>query len=198
MTTYNITGWGKGKTTSAIGIAARALMNNERVLFVQFLKDRVDLGIKALERLNQNDFYNHFLYLPQGTRGLVKEDCTKFWEDIKQVIDRGGYNLIVLDEFNVAIDHDLIDEPINEIITYLKMQGLKGVDIYITGRLNNHKIRHQMLAASDVFTNCFSGKHVFNKGCNSCGMEFSRHYEYCPMCGVKLDGGIEAKAGREC
>ena len=51
MTIYNITGWGKGKTTSAIGIAARALINDETVLFCQFLKDGNDFGINVLKKL---------------------------------------------------------------------------------------------------------------------------------------------------
>lgn len=190
MTIYNITGWGKGKTTSAIGIAARALGNGEKVLFAQFLKDGKDKGVEALKLI----YAGCVVILPQGTTGFQKEDCTNFW---KFCIEQIGYfnpDLIIFDELNVALDYDLIQ---NNQEVFEEIRNL-SCDVYITGRINNHKLRHQMIEIADIATNCYCEAHNYNRICKKCGMEFNPHYEYCPICGAKLSKNVKAKEGREC
>ena len=198
MTIYNITGWGKGKTTSAIGIAARALGNEERVLFCQFLKSGWDKGITVLEEYADEYLCcDSFLHLYQGTEGFKKEDCTALWYECIQAIAQHKPDLVILDELNVALDNNLISIPNEEIIDYLKLMS-KFTDIYITGRINNHKLRHQMFEISDIATNCFCEAHNYNTQCKDCGMEFSKDYKYCPICGKELTHSQKARVGREC
>lgn len=197
MTIYNVLGWGKGKTTSAIGIAARALANDERVLFCQFLKDGNDKGIDALRIFAEEFSLGSLNHIPQNTKGFTKENCTNFFNYILHLIECYEPNLIILDELNVALDNDLIDWDMKELLDTLKKIG-KHHDIYITGRLNNYKIRHQMIGIADIATNCYCEAHNYNFVCSKCDMEYNQNYTYCPCCGTKLKARVQAKVGREC
>lgn len=199
MTIYNITGWGKGKTTSAIGIAARALINDETVLFCQFLKDGHDFGIEGLKYLDEfiSDYNSHFKHLHQDIKGFDKADCTEFWNKCVKEIEKFHPDLVIFDELNVALDYGLFEKSNEDIISWIKHLGTDR-DIYITGRINHHKLRHQMIEIADIATNCYCEAHNYNLKCINCGMEFSQNYYYCPVCGKKLTKRVTAKKGREC
>jgi cob(I)alamin adenosyltransferase len=184
-------GWGKGKTTSAIGIAARALGNGEKVLFCQFLKDGNDKGI---EFLKQSD---NFIHLVQKTQGFKKEEATDFYHKCLQKIKEVKPNFVIFDELNVAMDYQLIKYSNESIMTDLLMIN-QDIDVYITGRINKHNLRHHMSELADIATNCYCEKHSYNKQCSHCGMEFNTHYNYCPICSKKLKESIKAQVGREC
>lgn len=192
MTIYNVMGWGKGKTTSAIGISARALMNGESVLFCQFLKDGNDLGIDALRSINLN-----FIYKKQDVKGFKLEDASSFWDECTQLIETYNPKLIIFDELNVALDYNLFKWTTDEMMNWLKLIGADH-DIYITGRINNHSLRHKMIELADIATNCYCEAHMYNRTCKKCGMDFNPHYEYCPVCGCKLEKSLKAEVGREC
>jgi cob(I)alamin adenosyltransferase len=192
LTIYNITGWGKGKTTSAIGIAARAIANNEKVLFAQFLKDGTDLGIRMLQSYHIDDFKHIY----QGTKGFKPENCELFMDKVVQETEKNHYDLVVLDELNVALDYELLDMSRAE--TLIDILNSVGTDVYITGRINKHKLRHQMMDMADIATNCYCEAHNFNPKCMNCGLEFDKPYKYCPICGKKLTKSEPARKGREC
>ena len=65
MCIYSIFGYGKGKTESGIGIAVRAMSNDERVLFAQFLKDGSSSEISYL------DDDDRIKIISSGTCGIV-------------------------------------------------------------------------------------------------------------------------------
>ena len=192
---YLITGWGKGKTTSAIGIAARALANGENVLFCQFLKSGIDSGIKCLSDYSR-DFGGEFKFISQNVSGFVRINCTNFWSECLKEIKEFKPALIIFDELNTALDYGLIDDNIDNLFAQLKLIS-RDSDIYLTGRINNYIIRHQMIEFADVATNCYCEKHHYNHLCPSCSLEFMEDYNYCPSCGEKLVPRILAKKGRE-
>lgn len=197
MTIFVCNGFGKGKTTSAIGTTLRALSNGEKVLFIQFLKDGNDLALKYLNKCI--DFKDRFIHIAQGLKGFDisnKRVTIDFFNKVKEIIDKTDASLIVLDELNVAQDYKLLGLADSQLLDLLKTWAIEK-DLYITGRLNRYELRHAMYNIADIATNMRCEAHSFNKVCKDCGMEFTQHYIYCPICGKKLTGGHRSVRGRE-
>lgn len=187
---YSTYGFSKGKTTSAIGITTRALANGERVLFTQFLKDGQDGGITLLIKQNPN-----LEWLTQRTKGFTKEDCNEFGELVFQDVINNKYDLVVLDEVLVALDNELLDYNLfSDIINYC---SVNGVDVYLTGRINNGRLRHQIEELSDIATDMRSDRHCFDKLCSGCNRTYPHYFKFCPNCGEELPNSIQARKGRE-
>ncbi|MBQ7264724.1 MAG: cob(I)yrinic acid a,c-diamide adenosyltransferase [Firmicutes bacterium] len=121
-----ITGEGKGKTTSAVGMAVRAVGNGMNVIFVQFLKGMDSGEVKALKSLNikvervENikDFdYKNIPYLKEKQDEMLKN---AFLADS---------DMLILDEVLVAYNNDYITKS---LLTEL-MDNYKG-ELVLTGR----------------------------------------------------------------
>ena len=187
---YSTYGFSKGKTTSSIGTAARALSNGEKVLFVQFLKDRNDGALKLLE-----DASPSFDWLVQGTKGFDKEDGNLFAEQVFQEIINQKYDFVVLDEILVALDNNLLDLNLfSDIINYC---SVNGIDVYLTGRITNGQLRHQIEELSDIATDMRNDRHCFDKLCKTCNRTYPYYFKYCPNCGAELPPNTLARKGRE-
>ncbi len=130
-----ITGNGKGKTTSAFGQALRAVGQGYKVFIMQFMKGR-DYG----------EFVAAKKYLPRltvrrsGLDSFVMRDkpapvdielARQGFELAKKAIASGKYNMVILDEINVAIDFNLI--PLEEMIRLIKNKPSR-LDLILTGR----------------------------------------------------------------
>ena len=128
------TGNGKGKTTAAVGQALRALGHGYRVYMIHFMKGRDYGEFLALEKM------------PNLTLVRAGRDCFVSREDPDPVdvdlardgfarageaIRGGDYDLVVLDEINVAVDFNLIEEE--ELLGLLREKP-EGVTIVLTGR----------------------------------------------------------------
>ena len=111
------TGDGKGKTTCALGLGLRAIGQGFRVFMVQFMKGR-DTGeaLIAAQRLAPEFTLRHF-----GRGALVNlrapapEDLAlvrEAWDLARQVLQAGEHDLVILDEFNLALAFNLI--PLEE------------------------------------------------------------------------------------
>jgi cob(I)alamin adenosyltransferase len=113
-----ISGDGKGKTTSALGIALRAAGHGYNVLIIQFMKKGWDYGeLKAVQFLEGVEIH------PFGTPNYIDKanpqpidysEARKALLHFKDELNNPHWNVIVLDEINVALDFKLVDE--NEII----------------------------------------------------------------------------------
>lgn len=130
-----ITGNGKGKTTSAFGQALRAVGQGYKVLVVQFMKGRKYGEFKAAKK-----------YLPDLTIRLAgldsfvmrdnpaaidREMAQKGFAYAQKSINSGKYNMIILDEINVALDFKLLD--LKEVVEVIKNKPA-GLDLILTGR----------------------------------------------------------------
>lgn len=130
-----ITGNGKGKTTSAFGQALRAIGHGHRVSLFQFMKGRKDGEVLAAEK-----------YLPGitiyqcGTDGFVKRDnpapvdiemARDGWKLAKTAVFSGDYDMVILDEINVALDFKLLD--MDDVIDTIRIRPV-NLDIILTGR----------------------------------------------------------------
>lgn len=164
-----LTGDGKGKTTSAIGHAIRALGGGRKVAFFHFIKSPAwQTGEDAMLGWLKNWFGEHLLHEKRG-KGFVgilgdtlpREEHAKSAEDalseVEEVIREGKYNTIILDEINVAVSLGLVEkEKVSDMLCSLPEE----IDVILTGR-NAHE---DHIALADLVTECREIKHPFQKG----------------------------------
>lgn len=138
------TGNGKGKTTASLGLAMRALGRKWKVLIVMFTKGGDNYGeLKSFKNLS-DEISNNLTIVQAGLDRIVyagnknaddEKEIQQGWEITKKAIENDEYQLIILDEINIAIDLDILD--IDEVIEVLKNKP-KDMEIVLTGR-NAHK-----------------------------------------------------------
>ena len=121
------TGNGKGKTTASLGLAMRALGRCWKVLIIMFTKGGDDYGELNSFRNLSPEISKNLTIVQAGLDRIVYEnnknaddaaEIKKGWELAKRVIKNDEYNLVILDEANIAIDLGLID--LNEVVEVLK------------------------------------------------------------------------------
>ena len=154
------TGNGKGKTTAAIGLAIRAAGAGLKVFIAQFLKAGEYNEHKALNRftdLIQIRQYGRGCFI-QGNPDI--EDikvAKKGLDEVKNIINSGKYDMIILDEANIAVYYNLF--TVDELLEVIKSRP-KNVEIIITGRMADQKI----IAEADLVTEMKEIKHYYKKG----------------------------------
>lgn len=131
---YLYTGEGAGKTTSALGLALRALGHGYNAVIIQFMKARKDTG----EYLMRTKLKNYEIY-QFGRKGWVnlknpsKRDkalARKGLEKAEQSLKRRPF-LLVLDEINLAVAIGLLD--VKDVIALLDKKPAR-TNIVLTGR----------------------------------------------------------------
>jgi len=157
-----ITGNGKGKTTSSIGQIVRALGHNQKVCLVQLFKGEKFYGEQnILTKLEGLDFFSfakkHPLCFKEISKEQVVKECEQAINKLKEIINKNKYNLIVLEEFNIAIRDNFIDET--SFIDVVKKLN-KNSNVVITGRSASNKI----IELADLVSEVKEIKHPYNKG----------------------------------
>jgi len=166
------TGPGKGKTTAAMGTALRAVGQGMKVLMLQFLKGSWHYGELDAVKV----FGDNFIMKQMG-RGFVKvggaepdpEDVKmveEAWNESRQAILSGKWDLVVLDEINYAISYGMLDPA--KVVDALK-QKPEMVHVILTGR-NAHPT---IVELADTVTEMRQVKHAYEKG-----VEAQRGIEY--------------------
>ena len=134
------TGNGKGKTTASLGLAMRALGRCWIVLLIMFTYGGVDYGELISFRNLSDEIRNNLTIVQAGADRIVYShnrnaadeiEIKKGWELAKKAILNDEYNLIILDEANIAIDLGFID--LDEMIDVLKHKP-EEMEIVLTGR----------------------------------------------------------------
>ena len=154
-------GSGKGKTTAALGLALRAAGNRMRTYIGQFLK-----GTKYGE-LEGIKFLAPYVTLEQyGSPGWVLEQGgTQEQRDAAaaglaravQVLRNGEYDIVVLDEVNVAIELGLLD--LEKVLTLIDERPAH-VELVLTGR----QAPQSILDRADLVTELMVVRHPFQRG----------------------------------
>ena len=157
------TGPGKGKTTAALGTGLRAAGCGMRVLMLQFLKGSWHYGeLDAVLPFGDN------FVVKQLGRGFVKvggaetdpEDLKLVqdaWEESRQAILSGDYDLVILDEINYAIGYGMLDP---EIVASTLLERPEMVHVILTGR-NAHP---KLVEIADTVTEMRQVKHAYEQG----------------------------------
>lgn len=166
------TGNGKGKTTAAMGQVLRSLGRDWKVAIIQLFKGREFYGEqKVLKKLKNLDFYSFAPKHPKcfGDTSLweVKDQCQKALKKLKVLLEgRKKYNLIVLEEFNIALRDGYI--LLKELLEVLSKYHSK-YNIIVTGRSAPKKL----IELADLVTEMKEIKHPYRKGIKAQkGLEF--------------------------
>ena len=133
------TGNGKGKTSAAIGQVVRALGHGGRAAVAQFIKQDpniLDSGeAKILKHLGVTwkSFGAGFTWI-EGNDEKNRILAPQGWVAVKEWLESGAFDIIVLDEFTYTLNFGYIDGT--EVAAYLKAhRGKEGfAHIVITGR----------------------------------------------------------------
>ncbi|OEG71191.1 hypothetical protein ATZ36_02845 [Candidatus Endomicrobiellum trichonymphae] len=166
------TGNGKGKTTSAIGQIIRSLGHGFRVCLIQLFKGESFYGEqKILVKLDNLDFFSFAKEHPHCIKSVsldkVVSQCRsalKKLKDLSNVPEK--YDLIVLEEFNVALRDKFIDE--DEFIDIIKRLSQKS-NVIVTGR----GAPQLLIDIADLVTEMKEIKHPYKKGIQAQrGMEY--------------------------
>ena len=160
------TGDGKGKTTAAIGTAIRIAGHGLRVLIVFFAKsDRYPRGEdRALCRLHGITVTgcHHKGWIKKGKiKAEDKELAESALAAAREAMLNGRYDLIVLDEINIAINFGLVG--IDEVIGFINDKPY-NVELILTGRYAKPKL----IKMADLVTEMHMVKHPYGKGVKAC------------------------------
>ncbi len=153
------TGDGKGKTTAALGLALRAAGAGLRVFFGQFVKKQKCSEHLGLERLGDSITYRRFGcgLIPHGPSAADIAAAGKGLDEAAEALRTGGYDLVILDELNVAVDLGLIG--VADVLDLIATKPA-GVELVLTGR-NAHP---RVVEAADLVTEMRNIKHYYEKG----------------------------------
>ena len=130
-----ITGSGKGKTTAAFGQALRAIGQGYKVFVMQFMKGR-----KYGEFIAAEKYLPHLTIRMSGLDSFVMRDnpaavdielAQKGLAAAQKAINSGKYDMVILDEINVALDFKLI--ALTEVIELINNKPA-NLDLILTGR----------------------------------------------------------------
>jgi cob(I)alamin adenosyltransferase len=115
------TGDGKGKTSAAFGLALRAIGRGLKVYIIQFIKGGFDYGeLYVVDRL-PNITLKAFGRGKFVTQQPPSQEDVRLAEEALQLAEKtiksGEYDLVILDEINVALNLKLISlEKVLELI----------------------------------------------------------------------------------
>jgi len=164
------TGNGKGKTSAAFGLALRAVGRGLKVYVVQFIKGGFDYGelyvIEKLSNITLRAFGRGKFVMAKPPE---KEDVKLAEEALavaKNVVEGGKYDVVILDEINVALSLKLVE--LGEVLKLIRSKP-KHVELVLTGR----DAPAEIVEIADLVTEMREVKHPFNSGLQARkGIEF--------------------------
>ncbi len=101
-----LTGNGKGKSSSAFGMAARALGHGMRIAVIQFIKGKDTTGEEAFFRQFHNVDYHvmgeGFTWETQDRERDISTAMTA-WDKAEEYLTNDQFDMVILDELNIAL-----------------------------------------------------------------------------------------------
>jgi cob(I)alamin adenosyltransferase len=156
------TGNGKGKTTAAIGLAVRALGAGMNVFFAQFIKGGRYSEIESLESISGGGAficrqYGKGCFIMRAPDEMDLAAARDGLADALREMRSGQYQLVVLDEANVAVKLGLLDE--SALLGFVEERP-ESVELVITGR----GATDALIERADLVTEMREIKHYYQKG----------------------------------
>jgi cob(I)alamin adenosyltransferase len=156
------TGNGKGKTTAALGLALRAVGHGLKVLVIQFMKTDTNYG----ELKSTQELLPYLTIKCMGRDTFVSKSCPDP-EDIrraregfalaKRAMQNKEYDIVVLDEINMAVDYGLV--PLADLLELIDSKP-ETVELVLTGR----NAKPEIIEKADLVTEMVDRKHYYDKG----------------------------------
>jgi len=164
------TGKGKGKTTAAMGMVARAIGHGQKVGIVQFVKGKWETG----ERVVLEAFPDLVTITAMGegftweTQDRARDIAAAIaaWERAKEMILDPANSMVLLDEINIVLRNDYL--PIEAVTAFLKDKP-DHVHVIYTGR----NAKPELIEIADLVTEMTEVKHHFRADFKAqAGIEF--------------------------
>ncbi len=162
------TGNGKGKTTAAIGLALRAAGAGKKVYICQFCKGRCYNEIKALKKIKniKVEQFGRSCFIKKAPDKIDLQMAQAGIKAVSKNIRTKKYQLVILDEINIAVKLGLI--PLSDLLELIK-QKPKSMEPVLTGRYVHAKI----IKLADLVSRIEEVKHYYQKGIKARnGIEF--------------------------
>jgi len=155
------TGNGKGKSSSAFGVTARALGWGHSVAVVQFIKGTWKTGERQFfdrfpDQLHWRTMGEGFTWNTQD-RDRDIEAATAAFAQADKLMLSGDYDLVVLDEINIALRYDYIDV---EVVIAALHQRSNRTSVILTGR----DAKPALMDMADLVSEMKEIKHPFKAG----------------------------------
>ena len=155
------TGAGKGKSSAAFGVAARALGHGMKVGIVQFIKGAISTGEAAFFERMQPECT--MLTLGEGftwdtqDRQRDIDTARRGWDAAVAMLRDPSYDLVILDELNIVLRYEYI--PLAEVLDELERKR-EMLHVVITGR----NARPELIEMADLVTEMKQIKHPYRSG----------------------------------
>ena len=155
-----LTGNGKGKSSSALGMATRALGHGMRVGIVQFIKSWNNTGEQLFfEQFEQVDFHIMGTGFTWDTQDREKDKAAalQLWQKSEQLLKDPGVGLVVLDELTYMLNYNYLDET--TVIQTIRNRP-SDQHVVITGRA----APESLIELADTVSDIKDVKHAFRAG----------------------------------
>ena len=159
------TGKGKGKSTAAFGLVARAMGNGMRCGVVQYVKGKWETGERKVldhfpDQVEIRTMGEGFTWDTQDRARDIKA-AKAAWEVSKAMIEaaRGPepkFDMVLLDELNIVLRYNYL--PLEEVVAFLRDKP-KDLHVIVTGR----NAKPELIEAADLVTEMTQVKHPFRE-----------------------------------
>jgi cob(I)alamin adenosyltransferase len=155
------TGGGKGKTSAALGVVLRASGQGLRSHVIYFMKGDYPYGerknLPLLPDVTFQSFGHEHFIDPDNVKQEEREQARQALEAARQATTSGNYDLVVLDEVNVAVAFKLVEV---EDVLQLIEEKPENVELILTGR----HAHPRLIEVADLVTDMAEVKHPFRQG----------------------------------
>ena len=155
------TGSGKGKTSTALGMVLRALGHGLRVHIIFFMKGNYPYGernmLPQLANVSFQSFGHEQFVDPQNVKSEEREQAGEALQAARAAIASGKFDLVLLDEVNVAVAWKLIE--VEDLLKLIEEKP-QNVELILTGRYADQRL----IERADLVTEMVEVKHPYQKG----------------------------------